>query len=391
MGPADSSSSSGPREFATLDLLRFLAAQAVVFYHLLFLSWVEAPAAGGIGAVARSGTRFDTAVPWASLGWLGVPVFFVISGFVILMSSGDKTPSQFAIGRAKRILPGLWTFSLLSAAVVLMTGVLAPAEALRRLIRSMALFPFGPWIDGAIWTLVAEALFYALIFAAIRFRLLAHMTVLTSAITGFNLVFWSGILLAASGLLGRDVQDFADLAASYRLSVTLVTTNCFFLVGIALYQVHAGKDVARNLAIYAINFLIGMVVVYFFARASLGVVEYGQNAHVAAIVWAAAILLASAGVMLPVWTPRRWARAAKAMGLLTYPLYLVNQITGGYLFGVIERTTHSPVLAVVAAILFCNLLAGAFSFGIERRLQSALGALLERALRHFRQRLRFQV
>ncbi|WP_039857152.1 acyltransferase family protein, partial [Novosphingobium pentaromativorans] len=237
------SRSSRPREFATLDLLRFAAAQAVVFYHLLFLSWVETPAAGGIGAVAQSGARFEEAIPWASIGWVGVPIFFVISGFVIVMSAGDKTPGEFLIGRARRILPALWAFSLLSAAVVMIAGVLAPLEALGRLMRSMVLFPFGPWIDGAIWTLVAEVLFYVLIFAAMKFRLLSQMTALTSAITGFNLVFWIGIVLAASGAFGLDTKAVADLAASYRLSVTLVTTNCFFLVGMALYQVHAGKDV----------------------------------------------------------------------------------------------------------------------------------------------------
>ncbi|WP_039857148.1 hypothetical protein, partial [Novosphingobium pentaromativorans] len=143
--------------------------------------------------------------------------------------------------------------------------------------------------------------------------------------------------------------------------------------------------IARNLAIYVINFMIGMVVVYFFARASIGVVEYGQNAHVAAIAWAGAILLGSVGVLLPFWTTRRWARAAKAVGLLTYPLYLVNQITGGYLFGVIERAIQDPLLAVIAAIVLCNLLAGVFSFGFERQLQSALGTFLHRVQGHLRQ------
>src|SRR6185295_17219947 len=50
------------------------------------------------------------ALPWltpvAKYGFLGVPVFFVISGFVIAYSAEGRTATGFAIARFARIYPG---------------------------------------------------------------------------------------------------------------------------------------------------------------------------------------------------------------------------------------------------------------------------------------------
>ena len=134
------------REIASLDVMRLAAAQAVMFYHLVFMSWAE-EGSRGIRAVVGTPVVFADAVVWASLGWIGVQIFFVISGFVILMSAQDKSASDFLIGRVTRIVPALWFFTVLSGLVMLASGVLSVAEITPRFLRSMVLFPVGPWVD----------------------------------------------------------------------------------------------------------------------------------------------------------------------------------------------------------------------------------------------------
>jgi peptidoglycan/LPS O-acetylase OafA/YrhL len=57
-----------------LDLLRLLAVLAVIFYHFCF--W--GPTAHAIPQIA-----VPSMAGFAQYGFLGVPVFFMISGFVI--------------------------------------------------------------------------------------------------------------------------------------------------------------------------------------------------------------------------------------------------------------------------------------------------------------------
>lgn len=74
----------------TIDLLRFFAATMVVFFY------------------------FNETVPFidnyyrtiVKFGWLGVPVFFVISGYCILLTANtSKNGFDFLIRRLFRIFP----------------------------------------------------------------------------------------------------------------------------------------------------------------------------------------------------------------------------------------------------------------------------------------------
>ena len=142
---------------ASLDILRLIAALLVVVYHYFFLAWSEAPGGGGIRDVIPNGPTYPWAVPAISAGWVGVEVFFVISGFVITMSAQGKTAGDFLKGRFLRLFPGILIFATCAYAVIVSAGVLPVGLATERYLRTLVLFPKGPWIDGVIWTLVAEA------------------------------------------------------------------------------------------------------------------------------------------------------------------------------------------------------------------------------------------
>src|SRR5688500_9728869 len=80
-----------------IDLLRIVAALWVLFFHYLYLF----PANGRLpGALAA-----DPVQGVAAHGYLGVELFFVISGFVITLSAEGRTRAEFAVARAIRLWP----------------------------------------------------------------------------------------------------------------------------------------------------------------------------------------------------------------------------------------------------------------------------------------------
>ena len=109
---------TAPRSrLALLDLLRFTAALSVVAYHWLFWG-IEHDAIRSFGR---------TPVSWlAAYGFLGVQLFFLISGFVIFLSASGREASAFAAGRATRLYPAYWAGVALTSATLLLTAQTAP-------------------------------------------------------------------------------------------------------------------------------------------------------------------------------------------------------------------------------------------------------------------------
>ena len=55
--------------------------------------------------------QFPAAAVFTWFGWVGVEVFFVISGFVIANSASKTSPIEFLISRALRLYPAVWVCS----------------------------------------------------------------------------------------------------------------------------------------------------------------------------------------------------------------------------------------------------------------------------------------
>ena len=96
-----------------LDLLRFTAAAAVVVFHFYVLLPGTTPFQQTVAAVSQ-------------FGFLGVPLFFMISGFVILWTAFNRTPGQFVLARLCRLYPSYWVCVLITSAVLGMAGGAPP-------------------------------------------------------------------------------------------------------------------------------------------------------------------------------------------------------------------------------------------------------------------------
>lgn len=153
--PADS---SGAGEIRALDGVRAIAALSIVAFHTLLREHVEyQPASLAIGNV------------WYYLS-MGVPLFFILSGFLLFrpyaraILSGAALPSwrRFYQRRALRILPVYWV-----ALAVMLAALWAVANrplwlnALSHFALLHDDFPrFNRDLDGPFWTLAVEVQFY---------------------------------------------------------------------------------------------------------------------------------------------------------------------------------------------------------------------------------------
>ena len=167
-----------PIRFYEIDLLRFLAALAVVVYHYTFRGYAEghySPLAfPKLGRVTR-------------YGYLGVELFFIISGYVVLLSAQGKTVRQFFLSRVTRLYPAFWVACTLTFLVKLLWGP-GPADTAMspqlhagplQYAVNLTMLPefmhFGV-MDGAYWSLTIEIIFYLLVAILIGFDLLKHLT-----------------------------------------------------------------------------------------------------------------------------------------------------------------------------------------------------------------------
>lgn len=145
--------STAPSTLLSIQYLRGLAALAVVAHHT---SWSS-----------------------PTLVQSGVDLFFVISGFVMmLVSDREASPQTFLRARAVRIVPLYWLATLATA---ILTSRADPARLLMSLIfwphRDAAGEPFPVLIPG--WTLTFEMFFYVCVAAALLLPARSRLRVLT--------------------------------------------------------------------------------------------------------------------------------------------------------------------------------------------------------------------
>jgi peptidoglycan/LPS O-acetylase OafA/YrhL len=150
----------------TLHGLRGIAALAVVLFHWNALF----PAVGKqAGAVEFAGTSWNLFMQ-VNFGWLGVPLFFVLSGYLLGGQLKNKklttgTLLHFWRRRFLRIYPAVWVQLLVLALASYWIPHLFPSVSWFALTQNILLWiNMPPWmtspINGVWWTLPIELSFY---------------------------------------------------------------------------------------------------------------------------------------------------------------------------------------------------------------------------------------
>ena len=192
------------RHISSIDGLRAIAVAAVVLYHL--------------------------GISWIPGGFLGVDLFFVISGYVItrlILDSINQSSAldlrAFYAARIRRIYPG---FLFMVISTIIFIGVWAP-EAIKRFLSDL---PYA--LSGTInWALVARNQDY---FETIgRPPLLQHTWSLAVELQFY--LIWPIILLTVLKYFGK--KNIARIA----LVIAIISGTALFLVSLQLDQSNSAK------------------------------------------------------------------------------------------------------------------------------------------------------
>ncbi|WP_204058604.1 acyltransferase family protein [Microbispora corallina] len=333
-----------------LDLLRFCAAISVVFFHFgETRAWGTPNAFPALSAVTMFGVY-------------GVRLFFLISGFVILMSAWGRGPGEFAASRIARLYPAYWASVLLLGALGVAGLVTDHRPTFAELLANLTMLQHGLRVrdlEIVYWTLWQELVFYALIacFAAMGItyrRCLAFMGA------------WVFLLAIAE-------RVDADL-----LQAVLVPFSApYFIAGMALFLIHRFGGSLFPWLFVAAGWALALVQVL--GENPPAVARFGVPLGSALVVAVISLLfLVMVLVALGVLDGLDW-RWLTALGALTYPLYLFHHHLGFLLIGVLRLPLGNRLAlpVVVAAVLA---VAYAVHRLVERPLQSRLRAALDRSL-----------
>lgn len=329
---------STPR-LGTLDSLRFIAASSVVAFHF----------------TARNSPAWNGPVPnelsdlgqWTSYGRMGVPLFFVISGFVLLMSSWGRDIPSFVASRVGRLFPAFWVAAGVSIVLVLYVWPENPAFFGYQISTSGALLnltmvnsAFGiPNIDGVYWTLWYEARFYLLI------ALLMMVGITRARILAFT-ALWPivGAVAASSG-------------SEFLITLLMPDYAPFFAGGMLLYLIYReGHDLGTWLLVglqglFALNFSMQS-----YPSALASETPWPPSPVIIALITFACFALVALATLTPAATwNARWMGIA---GALTYPLYLIHENVGWFVISRLRDSIGSwgAVLAATATVLVAAVL-----------------------------------
>ena len=331
-----------------LDGLRLIAALMVVSYHYTY----RAPGPWG----EHTATVFSDVGPVTGYGWLGVQLFFIISGFVICMSAWDRSLSAFAVSRVARLYPAYWFGVLATASLVAVLGPQSTLPSAGRLLANLTMLqtPLGvPDIDGVYWTLWVELRFYVLI-ALLVWRGLTYRRVVA-----FCLI-WT---FASAG---------AAATGDWRLIYVVDADHApFFVAGMALYLIYRFGPTFTLITVVAVSYGLGL----WRLAPTVAVVgllgPYGRAwPAVIAVVTSFFAAMTMVALRRLSWIKGAWLTVA---GTLTYPLYLIHQEIG---YAIIARL-HDDIPRWPLTIALLTVMLGA-AWLVHRCVERPVALLVKR-------------
>lgn len=321
---------SSQHRVASLDALRGIAALAVAVFHF-------------VGPPSRHPAPQSFAT-FASYGWAGVDVFFVISGFamtwILLHSRDPASPAaagRFVGRRLLRLMPPYLACCILVVALQFASS-LAPGfrgepfawPSLARVACNVAYACDAvslPWFNPVFWTLAIEVQFYAVV---------AALFLLSARVRPVFVYAVVGCLVAASlAVEGKSLLRYAPhfaIGAAMARQVQMQPRHTWFLVAAVSCTV---------------------------------VVGYGWGP-----IQATAVAIAALACLVP-WQPAKWMLW---LGAISYSVYLVHVPIGGRVTNLLERLepTRWEWTGIAIAATAVTLIAGWVAFLLVEKPSIAL-------------------
>lgn len=348
---------NGVRRLRLLDLLRLIAALAVVLFHY----------------TARLNDAWGDAAPsevWAPLssvtayGALGIQLFFLVSGFVVLMSAWHADVPKFVASRVSRLYPAYWFGVLATAAFLFFDRSITIGGSWEGLGVSGVLVnltmmqsAFGvPHVDGVYWTLWVELKFYVLLGLLVALGVTRRRLLLLCTAWPVGAALFSGLQ-----------QPFVD-------ELLMPDHAPFFAAGMLLFLIYReGWSLVTALAL-GLNWIVMMR----FAFVD-GIHLVSDNTLVGSSPYLVAAAYTGFLVVIALVTQTRLSAVNAAWltvaGALTYPLYLLHEVIGWWLIGRLHPALPAPIVLVLVIGLML-----AAAYAVHRFIERPLGPLLRRRL-----------
>jgi len=337
-----------PQRVESLEFLRGLASLAVCWFHLTRFHY-NTPDQRGLALVRQTG----------DYSWLGVEVFFVISGFVIpysLYRARYRVRDYFTylarrivrldppyLAAIAMILVLAYVSSLKSGRPVEIEGQsIGLARVLLHLGYLNIFFSGYEWLNPSFWTLAIEMQYYLLM--GLVFPLLAarNRTVRLATI---------GVMAAISVLAGGASGTLFPSAAPF--SPFIPGFLCLFLLGILTFQFRVGL-------IRLTEYLPAMLVV-----AATSIVTLGLLPSLTGLATVAAILT----------YPARPSIASGFLAKISYSLYLIHWPVGHYTMSVVgmkylrAESDSARIVVLLVTLAVCLAVAYLLYVLVERPAQ----------------------
>ena len=310
--------SKQPR-ISALDGLRGVAALLVVAWHYL-------------GAAPARYPEIGEPVPHVILAANGVQLFFLISGFVIMMSLRKGSVRAFATARFIRLYPIYWICVVLTFALVTLFPLpevqVSVTEAVVNLTMVQSYLGV-PHVDSVYWTLAIELAFY--VQAGFLWRV--------GLLRGSRLLPTLAIWILVSAVIGRFVPPSSEDAPNLLFSGLHQSFDYIplFVLGIAVLLIFEGR---RDTKLWAV--------------VALGLLAIVNMELVADEGWAGIPFFGIVLLVLLVSPLGTTSRPLIFLGEISYVLYLIHQNLGyvvmRWLGGLGVPQVATTLIAVVVAI-----------------------------------------
>lgn len=302
-----------------LDILRFLAAILVALAHI------------NLETEILKSEKLQIVTPFALAGNVGVPIFFVVSGYVISQTAARSNNwLLFLYFRFVRLFPGLVVCML----VVMVIGgrFINPYPSpltsfLSSITLTYELLKLQP-LTTVLWTLIVELKFYFAISVLLLLKkdcfssyksFLAIMTVLFifKLIDGGSPFKW----------LDQNVQGYAH----------------HFILGMVIYFLV--KSLRENMEISPLFLLIALAL-------TQDVIRKDQS-DLSALLLTLSVIAISISSFIEV--PKFFSNQVKLLGLASYPIYLLHTHLGSALCNIFASRVQNEILTLSFALVILTL------------------------------------
>lgn len=302
-----------PRErLYHLDLIRFIAALFVVFYHYGFRGYAKDN---------MSLVRFEPLEWFSKYGYLGVNLFFIISGFVILMSAKNSTLNKFIVSRISRLYPAYWVCVILTAAIIYYFGANTFSVTLNQVLFNLTMlngFFEVEYVDGVYWSLLVELKFYILIGIILLFKKIKHIKIFALILLGISIL--------------RCIVPFTEAPTFLKVVyyLTFPRWSSYFVAGMFFFLIKTEKNILKNIIPVIIAYMVSMwYAINYLEHKNL---VYGDVYSPIVV----GVLITLFYLVIFLISINKIGALNKRVflyfGILTYPLYLIHQNIGFIVF-----------------------------------------------------------